>query len=102
MNKNLASFSSRFKYGRTTSRSCTNNGKLPNAEEGCNEVQRVFRDNMKLTWEESAALMGIHTLGSAHEELSGYSGLWTTQEKAVLLDNSYFIFLALEGWVPKT
>eukprot|EP00448_Togula_jolla_P030433 CAMPEP_0170623860 /NCGR_PEP_ID=MMETSP0224-20130122/29926_1 /TAXON_ID=285029 /ORGANISM="Togula jolla, Strain CCCM 725" /LENGTH=73 /DNA_ID=CAMNT_0010950347 /DNA_START=9 /DNA_END=226 /DNA_ORIENTATION=- len=57
-------FKDQFRYGRTTADSgCTfSEGRLPNPQESCDDVDRVFVKNMGLTWPEAAALMGVHTL----------------------------------------
>jgi len=93
---------SQFKYGRTTSTSCSSsNGVLPNPEKSCSDVQRVFVTNLGLTWSQAAALMGVHSLGKAHKEFSGYDGWWSSAAGARKFDNDYFIGMVGKGWKPE-
>lgn len=94
-------FSAHFLYGRTTSRQCEGAGeRIPNSEGGCPQVQVTYLDSLGLSWRQSAALMGVHTLGRALSQNSGYAGWWTGAENARKFDNSYYISLRDEGWVP--
>jgi catalase (peroxidase I) len=74
---------------------------LPNPEGSCGELQRVFIDNMELSWEETAALSGAHTLGRAKFSNSGYNGFWVNPRRQDFFDNEYFVSLAMKGWKPK-
>mmetsp|Transcript_52698 Transcript_52698/g.171355 ORF Transcript_52698/g.171355 Transcript_52698/m.171355 type:complete len:489 (+) Transcript_52698:59-1525(+) len=93
---------SQFKYGRTTSKTCSfSNGVLPNPEKSCSDVQRVFVTNMGLTWSQAAALSAVHSLGRAHLEFSGYDGWWSSAAGARKFDNDYFIGMVGKGWKPE-
>jgi len=95
-------FRSRFKYGRETSSSCKAAlGSLPDAEAGCDSVQRILVNRMGLTWNQSAALMGAHTIGGASTERSGFHGRWTSAESSRKFDNAYYVSLVLNGWAPE-
>jgi len=97
----LLDFRSRFQYGRTTSMSCPSaKGRLPNPEEGCAATERVFNRNMGLTWALSTALMGVHTLGRAQTENSGYNGWWTDAENSRKFNNDYYISMLSKSWLP--
>ena len=53
-----------FKWGRVDSNDCEGTGdRLPDSS-GCDETERVLIQNMGLSWKETVALMGAHTLGS--------------------------------------
>jgi len=93
-------FKNNFRFGRTTAfEGCEfAEGVLPSPADSCVAVERVFLDNMGLNWEESAALMGVHTLGRAELKHSGYDGWWTTPENSRRFDNSYFVNMLAGGW----
>jgi len=96
-------FRSRFKWGRTTAMSCElAEGRLPNPENSCSAVEETFVDSMGLTWGESAALMGVHTLGRAHIANSGYNGWWSDAQNSRKFNNDYFVSIVLKGWGPET
>eukprot|EP00448_Togula_jolla_P002505 CAMPEP_0170604362 /NCGR_PEP_ID=MMETSP0224-20130122/19382_1 /TAXON_ID=285029 /ORGANISM="Togula jolla, Strain CCCM 725" /LENGTH=462 /DNA_ID=CAMNT_0010929259 /DNA_START=56 /DNA_END=1444 /DNA_ORIENTATION=- len=91
----------RFRYGRRTAEYCPESKhKLPNPEGSCSEVERVFVQNMGLTWEEAAALMGVHTLGRAKPENSGYDGWWSDPLNGRKFNNYYYISMLANGWMP--
>lgn len=96
-------FKERFVFGRTTA-SDTCQGlqtqKLPNAETGCPEVRRVFMDNLGLDEHGAAALMGVHTIGRARVENSGYSGFWSDPENSRMFNNNYYVSMLVKGWLP--
>lgn len=95
-------FKSSFKFGRATATQCPEaKARLPNAEGSCSEVDRVFLQNLGLDWRGAAALSGVHTLGRAHPENSGYNGWWTGTTHAGRLDNMYFVSLLSRGWSPE-
>jgi len=96
-------FKRQFRYGRTTAdEGCSFvEGRLPNPAESCNDVDRVFVQNMGLTWKEAAALMGVHTLGRAKIENSGYEGWWSDAEASRTFNNNYFVALFNKGWCPE-
>lgn len=94
-------FKLHFRYGRTTAKICRGSGDLlPNPEEGCPASKRVFLDHHKLDWSETAALMGVHTLGRARLENSGYDGFWSDPENSHRFNNNYYASLILKGWLP--
>jgi len=58
------SLRSNFKWGRIDNDDCEGSGdRLPDSS-GCDETERVLIQNMGLSWKETVALMGAHTLGS--------------------------------------
>merc|ERR1719446_1041662 len=96
-------FKSNFKYGRTTALNCEfAEGRLPNPENSCGAVEDVFVTNMGLSWEETAALMGVHSLGRAQVSNSGYDGWWSDFENSRRFNNDYFTSIVLKGWAPET
>jgi hypothetical protein len=56
---------------------------MPNPEEGCADLKRVFVDHVYLhaglatSWRHTAAISGAHTIGHANPGNSGYNGSWT-------------------------
>ncbi|KAJ9456302.1 putative heme-binding peroxidase [Diplonema papillatum] len=71
--------------------------RCPNPSKGLNHVKNVFY-RMGFSRSELVALMGAHTVGGVHRYFSGANGRWT--EKPFLFDNSYFLELLDETWVP--
>jgi len=86
-----------FKFGRPTSRTCWP-GRLPNPEDSCDAVETNFINSLGLTWKEATALMGVHTVGKASPENSGYSGFWNAGPASRSFNNSYYMFLQRAGW----
>jgi hypothetical protein len=94
-------FRSRFKYGRETQEDCsTSMGLMPDAERGCAAVDDTLVTNLGLNWNQSAALMGGHTLGGASTATSGYNGRWKEATASRLFDNGYYLGIVLKGWAP--
>ncbi|XP_067942180.1 uncharacterized protein [Watersipora subatra] len=58
--------------------------------------QRMVEEPFGLTEAETVALMGCHSLGSAHSDISGFNGDWDLTPK--VLDHGYFEALALTDW----
>jgi len=94
---------SQFRFGRTTADAdCREKvSPLPNPEGGCREVERVFVQNLGLSWTSAVALMGVHTLGRARPENSGYDGWWSDPESSRLFNNNYYVSILTKGWVPE-
>jgi len=44
------------------------------------------------------ALLGAHTLGSAHKENSGYEGSWSAPGSEAKFDNDYYRQMLTRGW----
>jgi len=96
-------FRSKFKYGRISQGDCSYSlGLMPDAERGCAAVQDTLMTNLGFTWDQSAALMGGHTLGGALASNSGYKGRWKEASASRLFDNGYYTSLVLKGWSPDT
>jgi len=103
----------RFKFGRETRIDTCEfaEGLLPNPEDGCDAVKRVFVDNMKLGNSVhkgrelknslTAALMGVHTLGRAMRNNSGYEGWWSRAGPQKEFTNDYYISMIVKGWMPE-
>jgi len=94
------SFASNFRFGRTTATECSPEP-LPNPTHSCDAVQEVFIDRLGLTWTQSAALMGVHTLGRALPENSGYDGFWVSQTHAKSWTPEYYNRIIGVGWTPE-
>jgi hypothetical protein len=95
-------FKDQFRFGRTTATECEfARGRLPNPEEGCAAVERTFVDALGLDWDGAAALMGVHTLGRADVENSGYNGWWSDAENSRRFNNNYYVSMLAKGWIPE-
>ncbi|KAF2609807.1 hypothetical protein F2Q70_00010590 [Brassica cretica] len=75
------------------SNACTDEGRLPDANQGSKHLKDVFH-RMGLSDKDIVALSGAHTLGMAHPERSGFDGQWT--QDPLKFDNSYFVELLKE------
>ncbi|KAF3508601.1 hypothetical protein F2Q69_00004484 [Brassica cretica] len=82
-----------FVPGRKDSNACTDEGRLPDANQGSKHLKDVFH-RMGLSDKDIVALSGAHTLGMAHPERSGFDGQWT--QDPLKFDNSYFVELLKE------
>lgn len=76
-------------------------GRLPDPERSCTAVEETFVNRMGLTWAESAAIMGVHTLGRAVPQNSGYHGFWSDAKNGRRFNNDYFKSLLNKGWRPE-
>ncbi|CAK9097187.1 unnamed protein product [Durusdinium trenchii] len=91
-----------FRFGRRTASSCDFAvGRLPDPERGCTAVEETFVTRMGLTWTQAAALMGVHTLGRAQVQNSGYHGWWSDPENSRKFNNNYYVSLLAKGWLPE-
>jgi hypothetical protein len=99
-------FASGFTWGRVTRTECAVNTSkqqmLPNPDDSCAANEKTFVDNLKLTWRETAALMGVHTLGRARAVHSGFDGWWSDAQSQNSFNNNYCISMTLKGWAPET
>ncbi|ESQ50857.1 hypothetical protein EUTSA_v10023023mg, partial [Eutrema salsugineum] len=85
-----------FIPGRKDSNACTDEGRLPDANQGFKHLKDVFY-RMGLSDKDIVALSGAHTLGRAHPERSGFDGPWTqVTQDPLKFDNSYFVKLLKE------
>jgi len=100
-NPQRVDFQSQFRYGRTTNTTCPQNAPLPNASASCTAVEQTYVTQMKLTWKQAAALSGVHTLGKAQPQNSGFDGWWSTNEESRYFNNNYFVSLYAKGWIPE-
>mmetsp|Transcript_130061 Transcript_130061/g.224719 ORF Transcript_130061/g.224719 Transcript_130061/m.224719 type:complete len:542 (-) Transcript_130061:241-1866(-) len=91
-------FRSQFRFGRSTVQQCPKLPALPNPENGCDAVEQTFVRQMGLTWRESAALMGVHSLGRAQKKNSGYDGWWSDPENSRSFNNNYYASMLAKGW----
>jgi hypothetical protein len=96
-------FKASFRYGRTTSATCANNVALPNPANGCADNEQTFlaSNALHLSWRETAALMGVHTIGKASPENSGFSGWWQDEQNVARFNNNYYISIVNHGWGPE-
>ncbi len=109
-------FKAVFRYGRTTSTSCSwAIGRLPDPEKGCqdssssNDLESVFVQNIfgnsglstSDAWKLTAAISGAHTLGKAEISNSGYNGFWGSASNSRIFNNDYFKSIVFKGWAPE-
>ncbi len=98
-----------FQYGRKDTSTCNSGvGRLPKAQPGLSEYDRVFVKQMGLTIADAVALIGAHTVGHVHPDHSGYGSredesylmlniadnAW--DESPDVFDNEYYKSLLLE------
>jgi len=97
-----------FKWGRTTRATCEMDthpfcgNLMPDPDQGCLEVNRVFERNMGLTREESVAMMGVHSLGRARIPNSGFDGAWVSATESKDFNNVYYVSILANGWKKET
>jgi len=94
-------FKGQFRFGRKTATECVFNPPLPNPEDSCDGLQLTFINRMGLDWKETAALSGVHTLGRAQTENSGYAGFWSDPNNSRIFNNNYYVSMVAKGWMPK-
>ncbi len=90
-----------FKFGRTDEEdgvTCPMNGRLPDAAKGAEHLREVFY-RMGFNDQDIVALSGAHTVGSCHENRSGFDGPWTTCPTQ--FDNEYFVNLVKLKWTER-
>eukprot|EP00039_Didymoeca_costata_P015855 m.274950 g.274950 ORF g.274950 m.274950 type:complete len:445 (+) comp16291_c0_seq4:191-1525(+) len=92
-----------FRYGRTTRKNCidSSNGRsrLPGAEQGLPEINRIMVSNWGMSLERAVALLGAHTLGRAERQFSGYQGPWVAQPD--VFNNNYYRDIIFRPWVRR-
>jgi catalase (peroxidase I) len=95
-------FRDTFRYGRTTNTACQNVAALPNPERGCPALVETFQENGadSLTWTETAALSGVHTLGRASTANSRFQGHWSEANQQQIFNNNYYHSIIAKGWQP--
>lgn len=91
------SFANNFRFGRQTAFEC-HPEELPNPINSCDAVEDVFMNRMGLTATGATALMGVHTLGRALPENSGYDGFWVSQQHARTFSPQYYGNMIAIGW----
>eukprot|EP01034_Spumella_vulgaris_P021392 gene21392-27422_t len=96
-----------FEFGRVDSHSCNAGaGRLPLANFGEEELERVFVRQMGLSLDDGVVLMGAHTVGHVSIANSGYgfagntaSGLLNAwDDTPATFDNKYFANLMGRNW----
>jgi len=96
-------FANRFKFGRETKTAETCRQRkhaLPNPTKGCDDLKTVFEDNLGLSRRHTVALLGVHTLGRAHRDFSGFDGWWSDKQNSRSFNNNYYVSLLAKGWEP--
>ena len=56
--------------------------------------------NYEHPWTLVAAISGVHTVGKASVENSGYEGHWSSAEQQGKFNNDYYFQLLSRGWGP--
>merc|ERR1719464_163470 len=93
------SFGRNFRFGRTTELTCAPKP-LPNPKDSCDANQGKFMEEMGLTAHDLTALLGVHTLGRALPENSGFDGFWVSHQGGRTFDNQYYRAIIAVGWTP--
>merc|ERR1719436_1511933 len=89
-------------FGRATSTTCQGAADLlPSPEGSCDANEHVFIDNLGFTWRQTAAIMGVHSLGRAQTKFSGYNGWWSDALNSRRFNNNYYISMMTKGWAPE-
>lgn len=100
-----------FHYGRIDALTCDNGaGRLPGAQQGFDELNRVFVNQMGLDVHSAVTLLGAHTLGHVHPQFSGYGRVielenYTTNSwdpTPHLFDNQYYQMLKRVSYILYT
>lgn len=99
---NLLDLRDTFLWGRKDSDTCPGSGdRLPETS-GCDQVEDVFLRRMGLTWTDTVALLGAHTLGRGDIRFSGHDGTWSSSDKeAQVFDKQYYEAFFTETWRPR-
>jgi len=79
----------------TGSHASVEDGRLPDATQGCPHLRSVFH-RMGLSDQEIVALSGAHAVGSCHSDRSGFIGPWTSTPLS--FGNGYFKNLINMKW----
>merc|ERR1712048_396846 len=78
---------------------CPKSGeRMPAADQACGPVEQTFHQRMNLTWRESVALMGVHTLGKCSKTFLRPNMAWLSSGQFALT-NRPETFSAADGWV---
>jgi len=59
-----------FLWGREDRDTCRGSGDRLPTTEGCDQIEKVFLRNMGLTWKDSVALLGAHSIGLGDSRVS--------------------------------
>ena len=101
--KLATTFRDNYMVGRKTAETCPwASGRMPNPEKSCGDLRKVFLDNVFYGringWELTMALMGVHSIGKASKDNSGYEGSWSSSENQGVFNNDYYRSLLFKGW----
>lgn len=70
-------------------------GRLPNGAKGAGHVRDIF-DRLSFTDQETVALIGAHTVGRMHANISGFDGPWVSRPTS--FDNWFYVTLMSNNW----
>jgi cytochrome c peroxidase len=76
-------------------KSCTPDGRLPDASKTHNALRDVF-GRMGFNDQEIVALSGAHSTGRCHADRSGFEGPWSFSP--ITFSNMYFKLMLSEKW----
>merc|ERR1712048_1351772 len=78
---------------------CPKSGeRMPAADRSCGPVEQTFHQRMNLSWKESVALMGVHTLGRVNRKNSKFVGWWSDPSNSGIFNNNYYKSMLSKGW----
>ena len=64
-------------------------------------MEGVFINRMGLTWTDTVALMGAHTLGRGDKDFTGHDGTFVqNNEESTFFDKQYYQEVVNRGWHP--
>jgi len=63
-------------------------------------VDNIF-GKRKDGWSLTAAISGVHSVGSAKKQFSGYEGHWSDAAQQGKFNNNYYHSVLLSGWGPE-
>lgn len=97
-NNNKLDLIDTFRWGRRDLNFCTGSGSRLPTPARCTGVEDVF-GRMGLSWRDTVALLGAHTLGRGSRNFSGHQGTWKdSNADAQIFDKLYFSELLDNTW----
>lgn len=91
-----------FTWGRVDTNSCSGSADRLPSPSGCDSTEGTFLTRMGMSWRETVALMGAHSLGRGSRSFSGHEGVWVDNaDDAQVFDKQYYEEIYLNAWRPR-